>query len=78
MAMLGSMLLSTSASLVGAFMPDYWSYLVLRFFVQSFFQDDDDEDDDGDDDDDDDDDDGDDEDDDDQVSHRSGGSRSFQ
>ena len=38
MAMLGSMLLSTTASLVGAFMPEYWSYLVLRFFLQSFFK----------------------------------------
>ena len=34
MAILGSMLLSTAASLVGAFMPDYWTYLVLRLFLQ--------------------------------------------
>ena len=33
-AILGSMLLSTTASLVGAFMPDYWTYLVLRSFLQ--------------------------------------------
>jgi len=32
-AILGSMLLSTTASLVGAFMPDYWTYLVLRFLT---------------------------------------------
>ena len=30
MALLGSMVVSTSASLVGAFMPGYWSYLALR------------------------------------------------
>jgi MFS family permease len=32
-ALLGSMLLSTAASLAGAFMPDYWSYLVSRFLT---------------------------------------------
>ena len=35
-AILGSMLLSTTASLVGAFMPEYWSYLVLRLFFQIY------------------------------------------
>ena len=30
MALLGSIVVSTSASLVGAFMPGYWSYLALR------------------------------------------------
>jgi len=33
MALLGSMVVSTSASLVGAFMPGYWSYLALRFLT---------------------------------------------
>ena len=30
MALLGSMMVSSVASLAGAFMPDYWSYLALR------------------------------------------------
>ena len=33
MAILGSMLVSTTASLVGAFMPEYWSYLTLRLLL---------------------------------------------
>ena len=32
-AILGCILVSSTASLIGAFMPDYWSYLALRFLT---------------------------------------------
>ena len=32
-AILGCILISSTASLVGSFMPDYWSYMALRFLT---------------------------------------------